>query len=239
MLIIPAIDILDGKIVRLRKGDFDQVSGYDISPLDQAGIYSDAGFDWLHIVDLSGSKNGKFTALEILSSIKESTGIKIQFGGGIRSSKDAETLIDIGIDRIVLGSISVTDKQEFFKILSAVDVSKICIAADVKEEHIMIKGWKENSNINLFAHLQFCYCNDIKHFLVTDIEKDGMLTGPNFSLYDSVQEKYPEINIIVSGGVSGMDDIRQIARKKYYGVVVGKAIYEKKLSIKELSEFVK
>lgn len=234
MLIIPAIDILDGKLVRLKKGDFNQVSDYNLSPAEQAEKYYDIGFEWLHLVDLSGSKEGKTTSLSIIDSIKKNTGMKIQFGGGIRSAADAKSILDLGVDRIVIGSVSVSNKPEFFKILSFADVDRICIAADVKGERVMIKGWEEDSQVNLFDHIHFCYCKGISHFLVTDIERDGMLSGPNYGLYELIKERYPSLNVIVSGGISKIEDVIRLKEKNYYGVVIGKAIYENKISLEEL-----
>jgi phosphoribosylformimino-5-aminoimidazole carboxamide ribotide isomerase len=234
MLIIPAIDILDGKLVRLQKGDFNRVSDYGISPVDQARKYFEYGFEWLHMVDLTGSKDGNINTAEIITGIRQNTGLKIEFGGGIRSAEDASRLIGLGVDRLVIGSLALTNKNEFFKILASVDVEKICIAADVKGERVMIRGWKDDSQINLYDHIHYCYCKGINTFLVTDIERDGMLLGPNYDLYDSIMEKYPSLNVIVSGGIANIDDVVKLKEKKFYGVVIGKAIYENKLSLEEL-----
>lgn len=236
MLIIPAIDIIDSKVVRLSKGKYDSVVTYSKSPLEQAIIYDDLGFEWLHVVDLSGSKEGKINTTKIIEDIKEQTNLKLEFGGGIRSKSDVVHLNNLGVDGIIIGSLSVTDKLEFESIFTNVAPDKIIIAADVLDKMIRIKGWTENSNIHLFDHIEYCSGLGIKNYLCTDIAVDGMLTGPSFNLYNETLKKYPEIKLTASGGVSCLNDVLKLRELPIRGVVIGKAIYENKINIKELAK---
>lgn len=235
MKIIPAIDILDNKLVRLEKGKFQSSKIYSDNPLDIAKTFDGFGFEWLHIVDLSGSKSGKISIIDLLDKIKNHTRLKIQFGGGIRSLEDAKQLINY-VDRIIIGSLSVTDKNEFEKIISEIGEQKIICAVDVKDEKVMIKGWTVDSELTLQNHIDYCSSVGIKNFLVTDIQRDGMLTGPNIILYSKLITNYPSLNFIASGGISNYDDLINLKKINSYAVVVGKAIYEKKISLKELKE---
>lgn len=236
MLIIPAIDIIDGKVVRLSKGEYNSVKSYSLSPLEQAKIYDEYGFEWLHVVDLSGSKDGKINTLNILEEIKKQTNLKIEFGGGIRSKNDVNTLNSTGLDGIIIGSLSITDKDEFESIFTSVNPDKIIIASDVLDYKIRIKGWTEDSRVNLFDHIKYCSNLGINNYLCTDIAVDGMLSGPNFGLYKETIKKYPNINLTASGGVSSLNDIFFLNELPLRGVVVGKAIYENKINLEELAK---
>jgi phosphoribosylformimino-5-aminoimidazole carboxamide ribotide isomerase len=236
MLIIPAIDILDGKVVRLLKGDFDAATIYSNSPLDQAKIYESYNFRWVHIVDLSGSKDGKSSTKKIIKEIKQNTSLEIEFGGGIRSTEDVENLFSIGIDRAVLGSLPITNKREFELIVSKYEKDKFVIATDVLNENVLIKGWQENSNINLFDHITYCISLGLGTFLVTDVNLDGMLTGPNVKLYKKLKRKFKETKIIASGGISSIGDLNILKQLNIDAAVVGKAIYECKIKLEELSK---
>lgn len=235
MKIIPVIDILDNKLVRLEKGKFQSSKIYLDNPLEVAKTFDGFGFEWLHIVDLSGSKSGKISTIDLLDKIKNQTRLKIQFGGGIRSLADAKQLINY-VDRIIIGSLSVTDKNEFEKIISEIGEQKIICAVDVKDEKVMIKGWTVDSELTLQNHIDYCSSVGIKNFLVTDIQRDGMLSGPNIILYSKLITNYPSLNFIASGGISSYDDLINLKKINSYAVVVGKAIYEKKISLKELKE---
>jgi phosphoribosylformimino-5-aminoimidazole carboxamide ribotide isomerase len=235
MNIIPAIDILDNKLIRLEKGKFQSSKIYSDNPLDVVKTFDGFGFEWLHIVDLSGSKSGKISTIDLLDKIKNQTRLKIQFGGGIRSLADAKQLINY-VDRIIIGSLSVTDKNEFEKIVSEIGKQKIICAVDIKVEKVMIKGWTVDSELTLQNHIDYCSSVGIKNFLVTDIQRDGMLTGPNLNLYRKLIKNYPSLNFIASGGISSYDDLINLKKINSYAVVVGKAIYENKISLKELKE---
>jgi len=236
MLIIPAVDIINGEVVRLSKGEYESKVSYKKTPLEYAEVYNDLGFEWVHIVDLSGSKDGKINAAKIIEIIINKTKLKVEFGGGIRSKRDAVMLDNIGVEGIIIGSLSVLNKEEFESILEDVAPSKIIIAADVLDYKIRIKGWTENSNAHLFDHIEYCRKLGIENFLCTDISVDGMLTGPNFGLYQTTIEKFPEIKLTASGGVGNIDDIMKLKELPVRGVVVGKAIYENKINLEELAK---
>lgn len=234
MKIIPAIDVLDNKLVRLEKGDYNSAKIYSDDPLEMACKYYYSGFEWLHIVDLSGAKSGKLFITDLINKIKTETKLKIQLGGGIRNLNDANMLIDIGVDRLVIGSISVTNKSEFEKIISIVGPEKIIAAIDVKEDFVMIKGWTLNSEIRPNDHIDYCLSKNVKTVLCTDIKKDGMLTGPNLELYKNLMYEFPSADFIASGGISSLQDLTTLKELNIYAAVVGKAIYENNIDLKEL-----
>jgi len=190
----------------------------------------------IHIVDLLGSKDGKINIIDFLKQIKSELKIKIQFGGGIRSLDDAMKLFDIGVDKIVIGSISISNKSEFERIVQDVGAEKIVIAVDVEDERIKIKGWTECTDINIYDHLNDCLSKGVDTFLCTDIKRDGMLTGTNLKLYHNLMKQFPLARIIASGGVNKIEDVRELKSQELYGVVIGKAIYEKKIQLKELTK---
>ena len=236
MLIIPAIDIIDGKVVRLTKGDYSQSKFYSNSPIEQAKIYAENGFTRIHIVDLHGAKSGFVSVDNILTNIKKNTNLEVEFGGGIRSFKDAIKLTDLGVDYLIIGSLSILNRDEFEKIVKAIGGNKIISGSDVDGENILIKGWTEDTNISIYDHIKYCSDLEINDFLCTDIAKDGVLAGPNVGLYKNLVNKYPNKNIYASGGVSNMQDIINLLEVNAFAAIVGKAIYENKIELKELSE---
>ncbi|OGU38768.1 MAG: 1-(5-phosphoribosyl)-5-[(5-phosphoribosylamino)methylideneamino]imidazole-4-carboxamide isomerase [Ignavibacteria bacterium RIFOXYB2_FULL_35_12] len=236
MIIIPAIDVFDGKLVRLEKGSYQSQKIYSENPFVAAKQFADYGFDLIHIVDLSGSRDGRISILELLKEIKSQLKIKIQFGGGIRSLDDAMKLFDTGVDKIVIGSISISNKSEFGRIVQDVGVEKIVVAVDTEDERIKIKGWTESTDLNIYDHLIYCLSKGVDTFLCTDIKRDGMLTGPNLKLYHNLMKQFPLAKIIASGGVSKIEDVRELKSLALYGVVIGKAIYENKIQLKELTK---
>jgi phosphoribosylformimino-5-aminoimidazole carboxamide ribotide isomerase len=237
MLALPAIDIYKGKVTRLLKGNFEDIKFYDGTPLDFAVKFDYIGLKWLHIVDLSGSVTGNISVIDQIQEIKSSTKLKIQFGGGIKTFISADNAFESGADRIVIGSISVTNKNEFEKICNKYGTEKIVVAADVNREMIYVKGWTENSRVSLFDHLNYCTSIGINYFLCTDISKDGTLNGPNIDLYRRILEKHTQINLIASGGISSIDDLIILSRSGVYASVIGKAIYENKITLEELEQF--
>ena len=239
MLIIPAIDIIDGEVVRLSKGKYESKISYDKSPLEQAKIYDDFGFKWLHIVDLSGSKDGKINTIKIIEKIRKETNLNLEFGGGIRTKQDVNSLINIGVDKVIIGSMSITNKPMFESIFENVKPDKIIVAADVLDFNIRIKGWTEDSNVHLFDHIKYCKQLGIENYLCTDIAVDGMLTGPNIDLYKTTLKKFPDIKLTASGGVSNIEDVKKLVKFSVRGIVIGKAIYENKIDLKELAKLVK
>jgi len=235
-LIIPAIDLYDNKIVRLRKGDFNQVTFYEQTPLEKAKEFARHGFEWLHIVDLLGSKSGEISVEEIIREVKKETNLNIEFGGGVRNSKSVYRLFEIGIDKIILGSISVKNKIAFETIAKNFPPQNFIVAVDALDEMIAVSGWTEATSISIYKHLEYCLDLGLTHFLCTDISKDGMLTGTNVELYKKILTRFPAINLIASGGIKDLDDVKNVKAINPYGVVIGKAIYENKIDLKELAK---
>ncbi len=236
MLIIPAIDIYDNSIVRLERGDFDNITYYKNSPLQQAKIFESHGFGIIHIVDLLGSKSGKLTSLESVEKIKSETKLQVEFGGGIRDVKTVAELFNAGVDFVVIGTLPVKNKKEFELIINNYPSEKIIAVIDSINEMLKIGGWTESTKISIYDHIEYCSGLGIKKFLCTDISKDGMLTGTNIDLYKKIMKNYPEIDLIASGGVKDIDDIEKLNKLNPYAVVVGKAIYEEKIDLKELAK---
>ena len=236
MLIIPAIDLYENKIVRLRKGDFNQVTFYDHTPLAQAKEFARYGFEWIHMVDLLGSKMGTISVEEVIRIVKEETNLKIEFGGGVRNSQMVSQLFDIGIDKIILGSISVNNKSEFEAIVKCFPPQNFIIAVDALDEKLAVSGWTESTTISIYEQMEYCLQFGLTHFLCTDISKDGMLTGTNIDLYKKILAHFPTINLIASGGIKDLDDVKKVKEINPYGVVIGKAIYENKIDLRELAE---
>lgn len=238
MIIIPAIDIFEDKLVRLTKGNFENVTYYKNSPLKQAQLFESLGFKLVHIVDLVGSKSGKFGALEIVKEIKENTSLKIEFGGGIRDVKTMNEALAAGADYCIIGSLAVKNKEEFELIIDKFSPYKIISAVDVKDEKVQISGWTEDTSISVFSHIDYCLSLGIERFLCTDVTRDGMLTGLNNELYKKIVKKYPSIKLLVSGGVRNKVDIEELKTINPFGVVIGKAIYEGKINLEEMKSFV-
>ena len=237
MLIIPAIDVLGNKVVRLTKGDYQKATFYDSTPLEMAKRYESIGFKWIHLVDLAAAKDGQITILPIIQEIKSNTNLKIEFGGGIRHEKHVDELLKKGVDRIIIGSLSVDNKNEFEKIINKFDKSKFIVAIDSNKESILTKGWTENSGVTIYDHIGYCTDHSINTFLCTDVSKDGTLSGPNGALYTKILKKYPDVQLIASGGISSLHDIIMLQALNMHGAVVGKAIYENKIRLEDLASF--
>ncbi|MGA8264150.1 MAG: 1-(5-phosphoribosyl)-5-[(5-phosphoribosylamino)methylideneamino]imidazole-4-carboxamide isomerase [Ignavibacteriaceae bacterium] len=236
MLIIPAIDIYKNKTVRLKKGNFEDITYYNYSPLEIAKRFKEMGLNTIHIVDLEGSKTGNFSILNIVSKIKEKTGLQIEFGGGVRDLESVDKLISAGVDNIIIGSLSIKNRKVFESIINKHSNDKIITAIDVEDEIIRISGWTEDTNISVYEHITYCTSIGIKRFLCTDISKDGMLMGTNIELYKKVLKKFPPIELIASGGIKGIDGIIELKKVGLFGVIVGKALYEGTITLKELAE---
>lgn len=239
MLIIPAIDIYNKKTVRLSKGNFNDITYYPLSPLEQAKLFAQYGFKRIHIVDLLGSASGEVTIMEILKSIKDETGVGIEFGGGIRSEEVVQTLKSIGIDRIIIGSLAVKEKQLFESIIKSYDPSLFIVSADVNNKKIAVHGWTETTSVSLNEHIDYCSSVGIDQFLCTDISRDGMLQGTNTELYIEIMKDFKDIKLIASGGIKNIQNIITLKEMNIYGTIVGKAIYENTIDLEELSTLAK
>ena len=235
MKVIPAIDIKNGKCVRLMQGDFSKSTIYEISPLNQAKIFENAGFNLLHIVDLDGAANGLQSNISIIDSIIKSTEMNIQLGGGIRSIDDINLFLDKGIERVVLGTKIIEDKNFLSKVLTRFNQKNIVFALDFRISNsipfLLSRGWQKQTKINLF---DFIKQYKVQNILATDITLDGVLKGPNVSVYKEIRNQAPNSNLIGSGGISSIGDINQLSKINVKECVVGKAIYEKKINLKDL-----
>lgn len=234
MKIIPAIDLINGKCVRLTMGDYSQMKVYNEDPLEVALQFESAGMKYLHLVDLDGAKANEIINWKVLEKIASKTKLKIDFGGGIKSDKDIRIAFDSGAQQITGGSIAVKNKEQFLSWIKSYGSEKIILGADVKEENIAISGWLEETEINVFEFLSAFQKEGIIYCICTDIAKDGMLEGPSFELYKKIMQKSPEIKLIASGGVSSMEDVIKLAENGLYGCIIGKAIYEGKIDIFDL-----
>jgi phosphoribosylformimino-5-aminoimidazole carboxamide ribotide isomerase len=235
MIIIPAIDLIDGKCVRLTKGDYDTKKVYGNDPLEMAKRFEQHGFQRLHLVDLDGAKAGRVINLPVLEAISNNTKLKVDFGGGIKSDEDLSNVMAAGADQVTIGSLAVKDPSKVSEWIDRFGAEKIILGADVKDRMIAIGGWLETSSLELFDLIQLYYDKGVRDVLCTDISKDGMLEGPAFSLYDEIMQKYPDLLLIASGGVSGIEDVRKLKDAGIPSVVIGKAIYEGRIDLNELA----
>lgn len=234
MRIIPAIDIIDGKCVRLVQGDYAQKTIYNENPLDVAKSFEKAGLTHLHLVDLDGAKAGKVVSWDVVEKITSGTSLKVDFGGGIKTTAEVERLLNTGVTQVNLGSIAVRDPEKITGWIQQFGADSIILSADVKNEMISIDGWQENSTINIVAFLRDYIQRGIKHVTCTDIGTDGMLTGPNIELYKKILLSFPQLHLIASGGVGSLDDLHELKQIGADGVIVGKAIYEGRISLDDL-----
>ena len=237
MLIIPAIDIKDKKCVRLIKGDFENKTQYEISPVDQAGKYKFYGFKNLHIVDLDGALTGKTVNLKIIQEIVNKFDLKIEIGGGVRSLDSVKQYIDAGVEKVILGSGAVKDK-EFLKETCEKFKGQIALGLDAKDGNLSISGWKENLNVKAIDFLKEVNNYGVSRIIYTDINRDGMKTSPNFEETVKIA-KISNCPVVISGGVSSLNDIKkakELNNKKIEGIIVGKAIYDGDIKLDELAK---
>ena len=237
MIIIPAIDIIDGKAVRLTKGDYNQKKIYNEDPLEVAKMFEASGIQRLHLVDLDGAKQKRIINQKVLESIATNTSLLIDFGGGVQTDYDIQLAFDSGAHQVTGGSVAVKNPEMFEGWLLKYGVEKIILGADVLNGKIAVSGWQEDSAWLLDDFLEKYVAKTIKYVISTDVSKDGVLAGPAVDLYRDVVEKCPGLEVIASGGVSKMDDILELDKLPLYGVIVGKAIYENRISLKEVEGF--
>lgn len=236
--LIPAIDIIDGKCVRLSQGNYDSKKVYNENPLEVAKEFEAYGIRRLHVVDLDGAASQHVVNYRTLEQIATQTSLIIDFGGGIKTSGDIEIAFDSGAEMITLGSVAVKHPELFDEWLQTYGNEKIILGADVKDNRIAINGWKEESPQELMPFLNQHINKGVTKVLCTDISRDGMLKGPALDLYRSIMEAHPELHLIASGGISGMEDILKLNEAGIPAVVFGKAIYEGRISLKELSRYI-
>ncbi|WP_340198660.1 1-(5-phosphoribosyl)-5-[(5-phosphoribosylamino)methylideneamino]imidazole-4-carboxamide isomerase [Ascidiimonas sp. W6] len=238
MRIIPAIDIIDGKCVRLSKGDYDTKKIYNENPLEVALAFEASGIKHLHLVDLDGARSKHIVNHKVLEQIASKTELAIDFGGGLKSNEDLRIAFESGASQITGGSIAVKSPEIFKNWIAQYGNRKIILGADAKDEKIAISGWQEASNLELLPFIQSYIKEGITYVICTDISKDGMLEGPSMDLYKKIIDTIPEIKLIASGGISHIDELPKLVEAGCEGTIIGKAIYEGKIHLKELEKFI-
>jgi phosphoribosylformimino-5-aminoimidazole carboxamide ribotide isomerase len=235
MVIIPAIDIMNGKCVRLRQGDYAQKKIYNEPPLEVAKAFEGAGLKRVHLVDLDGAKAGKVKNWKVLELIAGHTQLQIDFGGGIHSAQDVEILFEAGSTWATVGSVAVKDEDLFSDWLIQYGAEKFLVGADVKDDRIAVSGWQEITNIKLEDFLHKMIDKGVKQVFCTDISRDGLLEGPSIGLYKQVISQFPDLELIASGGVGRVSDLYALQTIGCKGVIIGKSIYEGKITLEELT----
>ncbi|MDT0690499.1 1-(5-phosphoribosyl)-5-[(5-phosphoribosylamino)methylideneamino]imidazole-4-carboxamide isomerase [Salegentibacter sp. F188] len=242
MRIIPAIDIIEGKCVRLSKGDYSTKKIYNEHPLEVAKKFEAHGIEYLHLVDLDGAKSKHIVNHKILEEIASKTNLKVDFGGGLKSDKDLEIAFECGANQVTGGSIAVKNPEIFKSWLQKFGSEKIILGADANDEKVAISGWQEESEKELIPFIKEYQQEGVKYIICTDISKDGMLEGPSFELYQRILEETSEtgnkLNLIASGGISTFNELPRLAEIGCEGTIIGKAIYEGRISLKQLEAFI-
>ena len=234
MRIIPAIDIINGKCVRLTQGDYDQMKVYNDDPVKVALGFQNADLEYLHLVDLDGAKKGKVVNWDAIEDIQEKTALSVDFGGGVKTDEEVERLLGLGIHQINVGSLAVKEPDKFIGWLKTYGAENFILSADVKDEDVLINGWLESTGLRLYDLVEKFQKEGLEYFTCTDIRTDGMLKGPNHTLYKKLKKRFPEMKITASGGVSSIEDLKELSYLKLHGAIVGKAIYEGKIKLKDL-----
>jgi phosphoribosylformimino-5-aminoimidazole carboxamide ribotide isomerase len=237
MEIIPAIDLIDGKCVRLTQGDFAQKKQYNENPLEVAKAFEGAGITRLHLVDLDGARQKKVINHKVLENLASNTSLHIDFGGGIQSDVDIKLAFNCGAKQVTGGSIAINHPEIFEKWITEYGAEKLILGADAKDGFIAVHGWQETSSVSI-ADLLLNYTQlGIEYSICTDVAKDGLLQGPSFGLYNEILNQFPKLKLIASGGVTTYDDLVKLKEAGLYGAIIGKAFYEGHLTLEQLSKF--
>jgi len=236
--IIPAIDIIDGKCVRLSQGDYLQKKIYNENPLEVAKMFEEAGLKRLHLVDLDGAKAHHIVNQKVLESIATNTNLTIDFGGGLKSDEDLKIAFESGASMVTGGSIAVKSPEIFLRWIEKFGAEKIILGADAKNEMIAVAGWQESTEMDIFTFIKKWHSKGIRKIISTDISRDGMLEGAATELYQKIRQSVPDAYLIASGGVSSMDDIIELQNANIPAVITGKAIYEGRITMEEIKEFI-
>lgn len=234
--IIPAIDIINGQCVRLTQGDYEQKKVYSSNPVEVAKSFEDAGIQRLHLVDLDGAKAKHVVNGKVLENIAKATNLTLDFGGGIKSDEDIKIALEAGASQITAGSIAVANPNLVHRWMEKYGASRIILGADVKGLNIAVNGWQEKSSAELFPFLERYVAQGIDYCICTDVAKDGLLQGSSIDLYTSILERFPKLKLIASGGVRSIEEIEKLNEIGCHGVIIGKAIYEEKITLKELEK---
>jgi len=236
--IIPAIDLIDARCVRLSQGDYNQKTIYNENPLEVAQMFEDAGIKRLHLVDLDGAKAGHIVNYKVLETIASKTRLVIDFGGGLKRDEDLRIAFECGAEMVTGGSIAVKDRETFTRWIETYGASKIILGADAKDKMIAVSGWQEVSELPILDFIESYISEGIRKVISTDIARDGMLSGPSTELYREIMTKFPGLELIASGGISSMNDIHLLNEMGIPGVITGKAIYENRISLTEIRKFI-
>jgi phosphoribosylformimino-5-aminoimidazole carboxamide ribotide isomerase len=234
MRIIPAIDIIDGKCVRLTQGDYGQMKVYREDPLEVAKEFESADLEYLHLVDLDGAKKGKVVNWKVIEEIQEKTSLKIDFGGGVKTANEVEQLLELGVNQLNIGSLAVKKPDVFIAWIKNFGADNFILSADVQDNNVFINGWLESSDLRLFDLADKFEKEGLQYMACTDIRFDGMLQGPNLNLYKKLKERFTKLKIIASGGVSSLHDLEELKSLNVDAAIVGKAIYENKINLSDL-----
>jgi len=237
MQLIPAIDIIEGKCVRLTQGDYSTMKVYNEDPLEMARQFEDNGLGRLHLVDLDGAKAGQVKNWKVLESITSGTSLQVDFGGGIKTANDVDIVLGSGAQWATVGSIAVRNEPLFVEWLTRYGADKFLLGADVKDEKITVGGWLETTRIDIYDFIRKYIAHGVTHMFCTDVSRDGLLQGPSVELYRNIIQAFPSLYFIASGGVSSMQDLHLLADAGCSGAIIGKAIYENKISLQELKNF--
>lgn len=235
--IIPAIDLIDAKCVRLSQGDYNQKTVYNENPLEVAKMFEDAGIKRLHLVDLDGAKAQHIVNHKVLETIASKTNLVIDFGGGLKSDEDLRIAFESGASMITGGSIAVKNRSTFESWIAQYGAEKIILGADAKNGKIAVSGWQEDSDEEIISFIKSYTEKGVSKVISTDIARDGMLTGPSIELYKEIMAEFPSLELIASGGIATMKDIHELNEMGVPGVITGKAIYENQISLKEIEAF--
>jgi phosphoribosylformimino-5-aminoimidazole carboxamide ribotide isomerase len=237
--IIPAIDLIDAKCVRLSQGDYNQKTIYNENPLEVAKMFEDAGITRLHLVDLDGAKAKHIVNHKVLELIASKTKLVIDFGGGLKSDEDLRIAFESGAQMVTGGSIAVKDRETFLHWIETYGADKIILGADAKDKMIAVSGWQEVSELPILDFIESYTSKGIRKVISTDIARDGMLTGPSIDLYKEIRTQFPELELIASGGIATMKDIYELDEMGIPGVITGTAIYENRISLDEISRYIR
>ncbi|MFC5192591.1 1-(5-phosphoribosyl)-5-[(5-phosphoribosylamino)methylideneamino]imidazole-4-carboxamide isomerase [Algoriphagus aquatilis] len=237
MYIIPAIDLIGGKCVRLSQGDYSSKKEYHDDPLEMAKRFEGAGISRLHLVDLDGAKAKKIINGDVLERICAGTSLQVDFGGGIQADKEIEKAFSLGAKQVTGGSIAVKNPTLFDEWITKYGSEKIILGADAKNKKIAVGGWEETTSVDLIPFIQNYFDKGIRYVICTDVAKDGLLQGPSVDLYHEILQEIPELKLIASGGVSSVKDLEELEKVGVYGTIVGKAYYEGRVTLEELAAF--
>ena len=237
MILFPAIDIKDGKVVRLRQGNYDDMKVYDLDPIEVANSYKEAGAEWMHVVDLDGAKTGKTMNFGIITDIVKATNINVEVGGGIRDAERIRNYLNAGAKRVILGTAAI-ENPDFIKLMLKEYADYMAIGVDARDGYVAIHGWKQITSMKSEDFCSRLADDGCKYIIYTDISKDGLLQGTNLKAYSKLS-KLKGVNITASGGISSIDELKTLKSYKIYGAIIGKALYENKINLKEALEALK